>query len=809
MPLRIPGMTALLLSATLFLSACESSEERAEKHFESGMALLEKGDVSRALVEFRNVFKLNPRHKEARLTYARAEIERGNPRKAYRQYLRLVEQYPDNLEGRVELAQMSFLSRNMEEAERHGQAAFDLAPEDPRTLVILTALEYTKARQNSDSIIEKEQAAILSKALVSDPSNPVARRVVVESLIRSSKFPEALIAVNDGLTHEPDSFELLMAKLRLQFQLDDQDGVESTLKFMIEKFPENKELQQTLITWYLGRDDLDGAETFLRELADAPDADPKANMVVVQFLAEVRGQESARAELEKLVSSESDTLAYKALLASMDFEEGKHDQAITDMEALLAEGEPSEDRRNAKILLARMLVATGNPVGARIRVEEIIAEDSGHVEALKMQAAWLIEEDKPGQAIIGLRTALGEAPNDADIMTLMGQAHERAGDRELAGERYALAAEVSGAAPAESLRYAAFLLADDRIEAAQTILQDALNKAPANIVLLRNMAAIHIGKQDWNRATRIVWALRALETPEANAVANGIEAETLSRQERTEETIAFLQGLVNEDGSSAAVLSALVETQVRNGEIDAATELVEERLAENPNDAGLRFLRAGLYFLSDQRAEAEKEYRALLEEFPENERVLRTYYSLLIAEGRDGDAGALIEKVLQKSPMLTSALVLKAQRLENEADFEGAIEIYEDLYSRNTGSVILANNLASLITTHRTDAESLERAYAIARRLRSIDIPAVQDTYGWIAHRQGDYEEALKFLEPAAKGLPQDPFVQFHLGMTYFALERNEDAHDALSRALEIAGDAQLRQFIRAREVLLEIEAAR
>ena len=67
--LRIPKLTILLLSGTLFLAACESSEERAQRYYESGMALLEEGDVARAEIEFRNVFKLAPQHKEAPPVY--------------------------------------------------------------------------------------------------------------------------------------------------------------------------------------------------------------------------------------------------------------------------------------------------------------------------------------------------------------------------------------------------------------------------------------------------------------------------------------------------------------------------------------------------------------------------------------------------------------------------------------------------------------------------------------------------------------------------------------------------------------------
>lgn len=57
---------ATLLIVVATLAACENSEERAERYFQSAMTLLEEGDVDRALIEFRNVFDLNGAHREAR-----------------------------------------------------------------------------------------------------------------------------------------------------------------------------------------------------------------------------------------------------------------------------------------------------------------------------------------------------------------------------------------------------------------------------------------------------------------------------------------------------------------------------------------------------------------------------------------------------------------------------------------------------------------------------------------------------------------------------------------------------------------------
>ncbi|MEP1929674.1 MAG: hypothetical protein ABJJ37_00145, partial [Roseibium sp.] len=355
--------------------------------------------------------------------------------------------------------------------------AKELEADNQRATIVVGAIDYINARKSGDEAKAAEIAAVVSEYLAMSPSNQIARQVVIEQLISVGDFDKAMPAIDKGLEFEPDDFQLLMAKMRLQVQENNLAGVEETLIRLVAEFPENEELQRMLFAFYLENDNLDGAEEYLRELADAPDAEAGAKMVIVQFLSQYRGIEAARAELNRLIGTGEDNFAFRVMLASMDYEEGKKDQALAEIEALLVDAEPNEETRNTKVLLARMLIDTGNPVGARARVEEVLSVDAGHAEALKLQAVWLTEEDKPGEAIVALRTALASAPQDAEIMTLMGLAHERAGARELAGERYAVAVDVSGSAIPESLRYAAFLAVDERFDAAIAVLQKALERA--------------------------------------------------------------------------------------------------------------------------------------------------------------------------------------------------------------------------------------------------------------------------------------------------------------------------------------------
>ena len=64
-------------------------------------------------------------------------------------------------------------------------------------------------------------------------------------------------------------------------------------------------------------------------------------------------------------------------------------------------------------------------------------------------------------------------------------------------------------------------------------------------------------------------------------------------------------------------------------------------------------------------------------------------------------------------------------------------------------------------------------------------------------------------LEPAAEGLPTDPLVQYHLGMTYAALGRSEEAIVQLQQAVDLAGPEDARmQFEAARSEIARLQAA-
>lgn len=790
------------LGTVFFLTQYGNSEKRAEKYYQSGLALLAEGDEDRAMIEFRNVFDLNGQHKEARLTYARLLHKRGALSDSYSQYLRLVEQYPNNIEGRIALGEMAIKASNWEEAERHIRAIQDQADQNLQVQAMNAVLDYRTASMGNDANGRASAVQLAKDILAKDQTIVMARRILIQDLLTGPDPIKALPQLEKVLEQEPENLVFHEIKVRLLARegLDDQVG--DQLKTMLRLFPDNQPVQRSLIAWYLQRKDIDGAETFLRQLAADSDGDVKKQQAVIQFLKQIRGPEAAIAELDKLIKAgKADTL-YGTMRAALVFETGKQDEAISALEKSIAAAEPGSQTNDAKITLAKMLIATQNPVGARALVEEVLADDTSHVAALQLRANWQINDDKSAEAIITLRRALDQNPRDPKTLTLMAQAHERDGDRSLAGERLALAVEATNKAPAESIRYAQFLLGEDRATSAEGVLIDSLRLNNTNIDLLMVLTNVYMAQQDWLRTNDIIRRLRSIGTARAVAAANSIQTALLLRQEKSDESIAFLQTLIDKGDASLGAGALIVQTHLREGRVTEAAEYLDGLIAKAPEDPSLQLLRAGIHVVAGETDKAEPIYQTMIQKNPGSERPVQALYALLYSQDRKDEAREVLEAGITAIPQSLTLRWIKAGVLEKSGDYDGAIAIYEDLYAVNNRDPVIANNLASLIADHRGDAESLERAYAIARRLRETEVPAFQDTYGWIEYRRGNPKAAIAPLTAAAKGLPEDAMVQLHLGLTLVALNESEKAREALTLALELPHDNTLPLFETGREAL-------
>ncbi|WP_209509846.1 MULTISPECIES: tetratricopeptide repeat protein [unclassified Ruegeria] len=744
--------------------------------------------MERALIEFKNVFKLNGQHKEARLTFARVQRERGNVSAAYGQYLRLVEQYPDNLEGQRSLAEMALALGNWEDVRRFGAVAAELAPDDVGIKSINNTLAYTDAVRNGDTVGVDFTVDTARKMVRADPALITARQVVIDHLIRDQDWAGVLEETEAALSIAPDQGNLYGIRLRALQELEKSTEIEALLKQMAVIFPDDEGIEQMLVQHYIDENNLDAAEQMLRAKVNVQDEDHMPAQRLIAFLDEHRSTTAAIAEMDTIIAQGGPNISrFRTTLAALKSRSGDKDAAIAEMRELLKNAERTTQTRENEVEFARILFQAGESDEARALIEKILAEDSTQVDAIKFKASWLIEEDNTGDAILYLREALGQAPRDPQLMTLMAQAHERNGDRQLMGEMLALATELSQNAPKETLQYARFLIIDGDAEIAERVLLDALRQAPEEPDLLFLLGEVYLNIQDWDRMDVVQQSIRKLNTPEARRLANELKAQMLAAQDRIGDLKALLDELANDPEFGLPADIALVRTMLTLGQTNAAFARLDELLARNPDSLQVRLIKANALANQNKIDEAEQLYREILDDAPSTTRAWLSLHMLANGQNEPEKARDILDEALATLPESPDLLMLQATDYERAGDLDQAIAVYEKLYPLSNRSLVVANNLASLLTTHRSDEASLQRAYVIARRLQGTRNPAFQDTYGWIAYRLGNYEKAVMYLESAAQAIPDHPQVLYHLGKAYAAVDRREDALRAY-RAAQATG---------------------
>lgn len=782
-------LTSVALGLCLSLAACKTSEEKADEYYQSGLNLLAEGDPERAIVQFRNVFELEGTHYEARQKLAEVLASQGNLEQSYSQYLRLAEQYPDDLETRVRLARMAFTARDLQEYERHTNRAVELAPNDPGVQALQLGLRYQTASINDNVTTRKDVLTQTEELVKTLPDDPVLLEILLDQAARDKNQEKIATLIEKLIKIQPENPLRYQQRLAFLVETGTPDQIEQHLLATIDHFPENDVAKADLIRFYVSQNKTDKAEDYLRKRAEnAPADDPNPQADLIYFMRAQGDPEGARAELDRIIAAGGDPLVFGAMKAEFDFEDGEHEEAIAEANKILASvAEPTDKSRSLKSRLAHMLLRNGDVAGAKTQVDEILAQDKTHADALKLRAGWAIEADDTETAIQSLRSVLDRNPTDVLALGLMADAYGRAGESDLVRDYLAQAATASNNAPTQTIRLAQLLISEERYRPAEDAIIPALRKSPDNVQLLGLLGRVYLAMPDLPRAGDVIARLRGVDNEAAAGIADQLELARVSTQDGQEAALAHLEQLAQADNAGLQEKLRLIQARLSAGEFGPAKELATELAKDNPDVPAAQLALAMATAAGGDLDAARDIMQKIIASDPKQS---APYLALAVLERtQNGNEAAqeVIEQGLKEQPDNVDLLFTKAGLIERRGDVDEAIAIYEKLYAQNSNLVVVANNLASLLGTwHSDDPEKMTQASAISRRLKDSPIPAFMDTYGWIQHLNGDSETALPYLEKAAAGLKDDIAVQVHLGLVQEALGQTEPAKATLEQALKM-----------------------
>lgn len=772
---------AIAGASIALLAAFDTAEERADAHYYRGVELVEQGEDVKAQLEFRNALKLNKDHVQARYAFAQSLRRSDEIRGAVGQLLAVVELDPNFVPARLDLGEIFLLANRPEDAAKHVEAALALAPDNPRARAMQATIDFKNGK------IE-EAVKTADEVIAQTPENVTARLVRVAWRMQRGELRPALAEVDAGLALAPEDLSLNVVKLGIAEQLGDPKPIGEQLKALVQLFPKTNQFHVSLAQWHLGQNQPEEAKAQYLALVENNPDDPKWGIDLTRLVASVEGPEAAGEQLRALIASDHPHAEYQFALAALEMDQGLSEEAIARLKGVVETAGDSDDGLAARVEIAKLMIRQGDREAGFKEVDYILQKDPRNVAALAIRGARSIEEDRPDLAINDLRAALDADPENARVLSLLATAHERAGNRELAMERLAQAASVSKYAPQETMAYVRALMAQNKEEAAERVIREAMQGKPEDRTFLLTYAQLRLAKEDWREVERIAEILKRKD-PNDPAV-DRLEAASLVGRKMFGESIDVLASAVADSGGKdVGAMLSLVRTYIASGQVEQAEDYLTKFVAEQPgNPAGLVML-GSLQAARGKLDEAEAAFLQAIEQAPN---LGIAYASLAALYQRKGDSVAALEQIragIDKSDNDNLRLSL-AMRLEASGDIDGAIEAYQQIYSRRSDSAIVANNLASLLADHHgDDPEQLRRAFFIAQRFKDSENPFMQDTYGWLLHLQGKSDQAVEPLKIAAEALKDNTLVQYHLGAVYESVGQKDLALQQLTRVAEMAID--------------------
>jgi Flp pilus assembly protein TadD len=144
--------------------------------------------------------------------------------------------------------------------------------------------------------------------------------------------------------------------------------------------------------------------------------------------------------------------------------------------------------------------------------------------------------------------------------------------------------------------------------------------------------------------------------------------------------------------------------------------------------------------------------------------------------------------VIQQAPSNANAITTKGMIYQSKGDNASAKESYDRALKVEPNSFVAANNLAYILAEEGKDLETALNHAQTARRL-APEAAASADTLGWVQHKMGRDVLAREQLQFAVSKDPNNPTMQYHLGMIYKETKQIREAQAALQKAVNSKED--------------------
>lgn len=317
----------------------------------------------------------------------------------------------------------------------------------------------------------------------------------------------------------------------------------------------------------------------------------------------------------------------------------------------------------------------------------------------------------------------------------------------------------------------------EQFDAAVKDLQRLVSKEPNNAVIRYNLGRAYHSRGELDAArTQYAEAVKASRYLTAAhlglgqiAMAKGEPGKAVSE---ADEILAY-------DPSNLAARILRINGLMASGNNNQARIDVNTYLKDTPDNPDLKYQLAIVNFVDRRYQEAEQQFRALQQKFPNDIRLLFAIAEVMLRTNRQADAMRLVQEAWRKNPDQPGLKLAVANTAMRVNQLDTAEQQFRDLLAKNPGDIDLTMRLAETLRRKRqlpAALELLEQAYA-----RNPSYPGLALQLALTHEALGDWRSAIPLYEAIVK---QDPNHLIALNnLAYRYADMGKDLDTALTYA--------------------------
>ena len=728
----------LIVALSALLAACGSPKDNVQSYLDKAQAHFDAEDYVSAKIEAMNAARIEPKNVQANLLLSEIEEQDSNWGPAIGHLKVAIDEDPWVIATRLKLGTFYVRARMADLAAEQAEVAMVLAPDNAKTRVLNAQIHVLRKQMDE----AKEEVDL---ALEIDPLLISAIRIKAMMFSNDGDLESALRLVDKAIDSRSHKDPVMLREFRIGLLSANRQAkeFEADLIQLIEDYPENQDYMLSLAEFYSRRNRMDDTEEIFRVLVDQNPTDIFARTRYVRFISSYQGYNAARKVLNEYIVEFPDDLQLRLMLGGLSELAESVDESLTIYRDIAASSPTSPAGLRARNRIVRIHIARGQLDEARKMTDEILADEETNSEALMTRAAFHYAEGAYDDAVADLRIMLRSDDKSRRGLLLLARSHVRSNNEDLAVDAYRRLIEIAPGHETASTELARLLAGRGNDRLAEDVLRQRLETDPDDKQAAVGLIQAQLNLGDLEAAEET--ALGMIEKDDSTGMAEFQLGRVMQAKESGADAIAAYKLAVEKNPYAMQPLQSLTGALVSEGRTDEAIDYLNAHLAKYPKHLIPKLMLGAIYADKGETDTAIEYFEGVIDEEP---KALRAYRGLATLHADDTDARiSIYQRGLSANPQNAELTILLATEYYRIQEYDASIVLYEEGLAANSNSDVLANNLASMLLTHRSDEASFKKALDLSKRFGESDNPAFVDTLGWALYRNGNFLAAIPYLE--------------------------------------------------------------